>query len=148
ALAIIAGVATLVVLELWLADRIVPGVYVWDVDMGGLTCDEATARLAEFRYPTDRWIALRYGDKTWPVDPGEMGAYLDVPATVEAALAVGQGGGLMARLREQAKAVLNGRLLLPVYGFNVGSGTIFVSRVAREVNTPLRNASLKLSDDL
>ena len=148
ALAVIAGVATLVVLELWQADRIVPGVYVWDMDMGGLTRDEATARLAGFQYPTDRWVTLRYGDQTWPVDPGEMGAYLDIPATVEAALAVGHGDGLMVRLGEQAKTLLNGRLLLPVFGFNVGSGTIFVSRVAGEVNTPLRNASLKLSDDL
>jgi len=82
------------------------------------------------------------------VDPGEMGAYLDVPATVEAALAVGHGGGFMARLGEQARALLNSRLVLPVFGFNVGSGTIFASRVAREVNTPLRNASLKLGDDL
>ncbi len=145
---VIAGVATLVVLELWLVDRIVPGVYVWDVDMGGLTRDEATARLSEFRYPADRWVTLRYGNQTWPVDPGEMGAYLDVPATVEAGLAVGHGGGLMARLGEQAKTLLNGRLLLPAFGFNVGSGMIFVSRVAREVNTPLRNASLKLNDDL
>ncbi len=145
---VVAGVATLFVLELWLADRVVPGVYVWDVDMGGLTRDEATARLAEFRYPADRWVTLRYGGQAWPVDPGEMGTYLDVPATVEAALAVGHGSGFMARLGEQARTLLNSRLVLPVFGFNVGSGTIFASRVAREVNTPLRNASLKLGDDL
>jgi vancomycin resistance protein YoaR len=145
---IVAGAATMFVVELWLADRVMPGVYVWDVDVGGLTRDEATARLAQFRYPADRLVTLRYGDRTWPVDPGEMGTYLDVPATVEAALAVGHGGGFMARLGEQAKTLLNGRLVLPVFSFNAGSGTIVASRVAREVNMPLRNASLKLGDDL
>ena len=145
---VVAGAATLFVVELWLADRVVPGVYVWDVDVGGLTRDEATARLAELRYPADRRVTLRYGDQTWPVDPGEMGAYLDLPATVEAALAVGHDGGPIARLGEQAKTLLSGYLVLPVFGFNAGSGTIFASRVARDVNTSLRNASLKLGDDL
>jgi vancomycin resistance protein YoaR len=141
---VIAGAATLLVVELWLADRVVPGVYVWDVDVGGLTREEATARLADFRYPADRRLTLRYGDQTWPVDPGEMGAYLDVPATVDAALAVGHHGGL----GEQVRALLSGHLVLPVFSFNAGSGTMLVSRVAREVNMPLRNASLKLGDDL
>ncbi len=145
---VVAGVATLLVVELWLADRVVPGVYVWDVDMGGLTRDEATARLAEFQYPADRRVTLRYGNQTWPVDPGEMGTYLDLAATVEAALAVGHDGGLTARLADQAGTLLSSRLVPPVFGFNAGSGTIFASRVAREVNTPLRNASLRLSDDL
>ena len=144
----IAGVATLFVFELWLADRVVPGVYVWDVDVGGLTRDEATARLAQFRYPTDRWVMLRYGDQTWPVDPSEMGAYLDVPATVDAALAVGHAGGLAARLGDQLGTLLSGRLVLPVFSFNAGSGMMVVSRVARDVDMPLRNASLKLGADL
>ncbi|MFN2220313.1 MAG: hypothetical protein ACK2UA_17025, partial [Anaerolineae bacterium] len=53
---IIAGMAALFVLELWLADRIVPGVYVWDVDVGGLDRDQAMERLsATFRYPDDRY---------------------------------------------------------------------------------------------
>ena len=58
---IVAGVAAIFVLELWLADRIVPGVYVWDVDVGGLDRDQAMERLsATFRYPDDRHPALRY----------------------------------------------------------------------------------------
>jgi vancomycin resistance protein YoaR len=147
-LAVVAGVATLIAFELWVGDRVVPGVYVWDVDLSGLTREEATARVAEFRYPTDRWVTLHYGNQTWSVDPGAMGTYLDVPTTVEAAFAVGHGQGLAARLGEQARTLLSSRLVLPVFEFNVGSGTIFTSRVAREVNTPLRNASLKLGDDL
>jgi hypothetical protein len=42
---IVAGVATFVIVELWLADRVLPGVYVWDVDVGGLTRAKAMERL-------------------------------------------------------------------------------------------------------
>jgi vancomycin resistance protein YoaR len=146
---IIAGVATLVVVELWLADRIIPGVYAWDVDLGGLVREEAMARLAsEFHYPDDRHVVLRYGDRAWPVDPGEVGAQLDVAATADAALAVGHGGELWPRLVEQAEVLLQGRLVTPLFFFDPGAGAMFLSHIAREVNSPLRNATLSLGDDL
>jgi vancomycin resistance protein YoaR len=146
---IIAGVATLFAIELWLAGRIIPGVYAWNVDLGGLARDEAMAHLASaFHYPDDRQITLRYGDRLWPVDPGEMGAQLDVAATADAALAVGHSGGLWARLAEQAEVLFQGRLVSPLFSFSPGAGAMFLSRIAREVNTPLRNASLSLGDDL
>ena len=50
---VVAGVATLLFLEMWLADRIVPGVYVWDVDLGGLTREEAAERLVAMQQTLD-----------------------------------------------------------------------------------------------
>ncbi len=146
---IVAGVATLFILELWLADRVLPGVYAWDVDLGGLTRDEATAHLASsFQYPADRHPTLRYGDQTWPVDPADLGTQIDVAATVDAAFAVGHQGDLLNRLQEQFDVLLNGYLVAPVLRFDPGTGTMFLSRIARQVNRPLRNATLSLGDDL
>jgi vancomycin resistance protein YoaR len=145
----IAGVATLLILELWLIDRVLPGVYVWDVDLGGLTRQEAEAHLAaSFDYPADRHPTLIYKDKTWPVPPAALGTQLDVPATVEAALAVGHTGDAAARLREQVEVLVSSRLVMPAFAFDPGAGTMFLSQVAREVNRPLRNATLVLGEDL
>jgi vancomycin resistance protein YoaR len=146
---IIAGLVTLFILELWLADRVIPGVYVWDVDVGGLTRDEAMAHLAEsFHYPADRYPTLRYGERTWAVDPASLGTELDVAATVDAAMAIGHRGDLIDQIREQATVLVESQLVAPFFRFDTGRGVMFVSQVAQEVNQPLRNATLSLGDDL
>jgi vancomycin resistance protein YoaR len=150
AIALIAsGIATLFFLELWLADRVMPGVYVWDVDLGSLTRDEAQARLAaEFSYPADRYPTLRYGDQTWLVRPADLGAQLDIAGTLDAALAIGHRGEPSDRLREQISVLVDSQLVMPVFDFDPGVGNMFLSHVARQVNRPLRNATLVLHDDL
>jgi vancomycin resistance protein YoaR len=146
---IIAGAATVVIVEMWLADRVLPGVYVWDVDLGGLTRAEAMGHLqTSFQYPTDRHITLRYGEQTWPVDPSYLGTQLDVAATVDTALTVGHRGDLLTRLQEQFDVLANGTLVMPVFAFDPGVGRMFLSQVAREVNRTLNNATLALGDDL
>ena len=146
---IIAGVATLVMLELWLSARIIPGVYVWDVDVGGLTREEAMARLAaNFRYPEDRNPVLRYGDQTWPVEPANLGIQLDLAATVNQALAVGHEADLVQRVKEQVSVLLESRLVAPIFAFDPGMGTMALSQIAQEVNKPLRNATLSLGENL
>ncbi len=135
--------------ELWLADRIVPGVYVWDVDVGGLDRAQALERISQgFVYPGDRHPVLRYGERLWPVDPADLGTKLDAAATVDAALAIGHRGDLLDRLGEQLSVLLKNRLVVPVLTFEQGAGSMFISQIAQEVNQPLRNASLSLGEDL
>jgi vancomycin resistance protein YoaR len=147
--AIAAGLAAMFILELWLADRVIPGVYVWDVDVGGLDRDQAIARLSTaFYYPGDRHPVLWYGERIWPVDPADLGMQLDAAATVDAALAIGHRGELVDQLREQLSVLVDSRLVTPVFTFDHGAGTMFISKIAQEVNQPLRNASLSLGEDL
>jgi vancomycin resistance protein YoaR len=144
-----AAIATLFIVEMWLTDRVLPGVYAWDVDLGGLTRDEAVARLeSEFRYPADRYPTLRDGEQTWPVDPAALGTRLDAVTTVDMALTVGRRGDLLARLREQFKIMLDGSLVVPSFSFDQGAGSMFLSTIARQVNRPLHNAGLKLGENL
>ena len=146
---IIASAATIVIIELWLVDRIIPGTYVWDVDVGGLTREEAREQLAaSFRYPADRHPVLTYGDRTWPVGPADMGTQLDIAATVDAAFALGHSEDWLERLRERVAILLESRLVAPIFVFDPGTGKMFLSQLAQEVNQPLRNANLVLSDDL
>jgi vancomycin resistance protein YoaR len=146
---IIAALVTLFILELWLADRIIPGVYVWDVDVGGLTRDEAMVHLAEsFHYPADRYPSLRYGERTWVVDPANLGIELDVASTVAAAMAVGHRGDLIDQLKEQAAVLVESQLVAPFFRFDAGAGMMYASQVGQEVNQPLRNATLSLGNDL
>ncbi len=143
----IATVATLLFLELWLADRILPGIYAWDVDVGGLRPEEAAERLAtSFEYPADRHLTLRYGDQAWPVTPADLGASLDVQATVDSAMLVGHSGDLPTRVRDQVGVLLSSRLVMPVFSFRPGAAEMFLSQMGRDINRPLRNATLRLGD--
>jgi vancomycin resistance protein YoaR len=146
---LIAAASSLVIIELWLTDRVLPGVYVWDIDLGSLSAQEAGERLAAgFEYPNDRYLTLRYEDQAWPVEPADLGAEVDLASTVEAAMAVGHTGNLLARLQEQAEVLLHSRLVMPVLRFEAGTGAMFLSQIARQINRPLRNATLILDDDL
>jgi vancomycin resistance protein YoaR len=149
AVILVAAVASLFIVELWLAGRVLPGVYAWDVDLGGLTRDEAITRLeSEFRYPADRYPTLRYGEQIWAVDPAVLGARLDASTTVDTALSVGHRGSLPAQLREQLAVLLDGSLVMPSFSVETSSSSMFLSTIARQVNRPLRNASLSLGEDL
>ena len=146
---IVAGVAAVFIVELWLADRILPGVYIWDVDVGGLDRDQAIEHLSSsFHYPDDRHPVLQYGEQTWPVDPAYLGLELDAEATIDAALEIGHRGALIDQFKEQLSVLVESKLVAPIFGFDQGAGTMFISRVAQEVNQPLRNASLSLGEDL
>lgn len=146
---IVAGVATLLIMELWLIDRVMPGVYVWDVDLGGMTRDEAMEQLqTNFDYPADRLPTLHYSELVWPVDLTSLGGQLDAEATVDTALSVGHRGDPITRIEEQFDVLANGVLVMPTFAFDPGTGGVFLSQVAGQVNRPLRNATLSLGNDL
>jgi len=146
---IIAGAAALGMTQIWLADRVLPGIQVWDVNVSGLTQDAAAERLrADLHYPADRHPILRYGSRVWQAVPAEVGVQLDVAATAAAAWAPGHRGAWLTRVRDQADVLLNGRLIMPVLTAEPAAGAVFLNRIASEVDQPLRNASLKLDDTL
>ena len=146
---LICALAGLFMLELWWADRIVPGIHVLNVDLGGLTRDEARERLAaNFDYPLTWHPNLHYGSQVWSVDPEILGIQLDVNATVDDALTVGHRGDLPMRFREQIETMRNGYEVKPVLVAAPATGTMFLSRIAHEINHPSRNATLQLGDDL
>jgi vancomycin resistance protein YoaR len=146
---LVVALAGFFMLELWWADRIVPGVKVWNLELGGLTRDQAAERLAaSFQYPVNRYPVLRYGNLSWPVDPADLGVQLDVHATLDSALSLGHRGDLKVRLQEQVDVLRNGREVMPLFVSDAGVGAMFVSRTARDVNRSSRNAILRLNDDL
>jgi lipoprotein-anchoring transpeptidase ErfK/SrfK len=64
-------------------DRILPGVHVWGVNLGGQTTAQATATLVEEW--ASREIVLQDGDQTWSLAPEKLGVLFDAEATVRAA---------------------------------------------------------------
>ena len=68
-------------------DEIYPGVStVLDVDLAGMTRQEAIAALSErFTYADEATFVFRHGEQTWDYSAADLGVSLDVPATVDEA---------------------------------------------------------------
>ncbi|HNS51293.1 MAG TPA: VanW family protein [Anaerolineae bacterium] len=146
---LVAAAATFAIMQIWLADRILPGVQVWDVDVSGLTRAEAAERLqADLRFPADRYPIIRYGDQFWRTTPDDLSLRLDAAATAAAAFTVGHEGGLGRRLSDEIEVLLKGRLITPAFWDDPTAGSVLLNRIAAEVDRPLRNATIQVDDAL
>lgn len=77
---------------------IAEGVVVGGVDIGGLSRDQATARLhRRLLVPLRRPVTIRHGDRTWHLTTREARVAANVDATVEQALARSRQGNLLQR---------------------------------------------------
>lgn len=71
--------------------RILPGVSIAGVDVGGMSRSEAMSSVSEAAEKSlQRDIEVAVGDQTWHVSPEELGTKADVEAKVDAALAVNE----------------------------------------------------------
>ncbi len=140
---------TLVVFEGYYARRALPGVYVWGVDLGGLRRADAIRRLEDnFRYPEHRFPRLRYGDRSWLVDPALAGIQLDAAATADAAVAFGKGPELLRSFSDQIRSILHGQAIAPRFYVDAKLAAAFVEGIAHDVDLPAIDAGLRVEPDL
>ena len=128
--------------------RIYPNVYVLDVNLGGLTPDEASERLTQALSHYDAGLlTLSGGERAWTVPWAEAGLRLDVDTTVQAAFAVGRADqGL-----ENLPTILNMRegryKVAPVFAIDPDEVRSVLEQLAPEVSVPPTDATLRLEGD-
>ena len=80
------------------ANEIAPGVKVGGVALGGMTPEQARARLErEILQPLERPIVVHHAAKTWKLGPREARLRADLGAMVDEALARSRSGNIFAR---------------------------------------------------
>jgi vancomycin resistance protein YoaR len=137
----------LVTYEYLYMDRIYPSVSVFGTDLGGLTLAEAEIVLQQrFQDHQPIKLTLRYGERTWAVSPQEVGVSLDVKATAISAYVVGREGSTLKRLWDQGQILWTGHTAPFTLLIDEGIGTLYLSRLAQEINQPVRDAALVVDD--
>lgn len=128
-------------------DQIYPGVSVENVNVGGLTVEEATATLIErLPAPAAQGIGLQAGDHFWRVSWADLGRAYDYTSTATAAYQVARDGpwyirGLLAwRVRLQGRAVEP--VIIPEDPARVRA---ILERAAPLISTPPTEAQLLIS---
>jgi vancomycin resistance protein YoaR len=122
--------------------------YLLGLTVGGepIPADRATrpwlyARDDAFRAET---VVLRHGEHRWEVTRGELGASIDVEATLARARALGHDGTVIRRMRE-ARAARRGQLDVPlVYRLDHEIAAGVVARYAADLAVPAVDARLDL----
>jgi len=124
-------------------NRITPGVYVYGVNLSGMTRAEAIAALSEnLTYPDTAVFTFRDQSSVWQMTAAEVGVSFDLAETAKRALAVGHGGNLLRDLLDQAQVWFNGESIAPVAYYNQSIAAERLAAIANQVNRPPYDAVL------
>ena len=130
------------------ADRILPGVTVGDVNVGGMTRSEAlVAVMAEVRSQLDRSIVIAVGDAGWEMSAFELGRRADVGSAVDAALAVGDSMGPFDRFWHRFHGEPVGEDLAVTYSTRTRPIERLVAAIAGSVAVEPSSARMDLNGD-
>ncbi|MBN1200461.1 MAG: L,D-transpeptidase family protein [Anaerolineae bacterium] len=124
---------------LYAADRILPGVSSVGVSLGSLDEAEAADKLAAAW--VDSGLLLRDGDRSWEVNPADLGIGLDAATTAAAASEWGRSeGGIPGALR----AILSGVEIDPALTVDLNQIAVFLESARSYVDVPAGNAGVEL----
>jgi len=81
--------------QVWYAGRVMPGISVSGISVGGLTREQAEEQIDEqFSLGSRGKLTLAYSDTSWQVDAAELGITLDASASARQAFLIGRSGPL------------------------------------------------------
>lgn len=131
--------------QIAIQDRVVPGVRVADIDIGGLTRAEAAAALAAgYQAVEETRYTFRDGQRSWTATAAELGLSFPVDELVERAFSIGHGADSRRSLREQADAWFKGAGLQVTLKFDPTAARAFLRQLAAEIDRERQDASLRL----
>lgn len=126
--------------------RIVPGVRAYGVELSGMDAVAAARALeANFTYDNSAIFTFRDGDRFWQLSAGELGVRFDAQATATEALAQGHSGNFMTDVIDQTLIWLNGMSIAPIIRYDQAIALERLTQIAREINRPPQEASLRIS---
>ncbi|MEX2162355.1 MAG: VanW family protein [Anaerolineales bacterium] len=145
-LAALAALVFSTIFSLAYLGRILPGVRMAGLDLGGMRRTEAVALLArQFSFPTTGHVTLRYGERVWTFTPAELGLRLDAEASAGAAYGFGRSLWPWENIAGKAQSLQGGAELAPRLVFDGQAAYRALQRIAAELNRPTIEAQLSVS---
>jgi vancomycin resistance protein YoaR len=125
--------------------RIVPGVSIAGVDVGGMAAAAARASVeAAFTYPDTAIFTFRdpITGQFWQHSARTLGVSFDLDATLNAALSLGKNGNPLGDGTTQAAIWLNGRDIAPTVRYEQAAAAAILAQIAAQVDRPAQDARL------
>ncbi|MCK5317862.1 MAG: peptidoglycan binding domain-containing protein, partial [Anaerolineales bacterium] len=131
--------------RLFLFNRALPGVYLHDVNLSGMSPEEIVAALdPALTYPENGAVVLQDADHNWMAKPAEFGVSINLHEIASNALAVGRQGTFLERLQQQVDAWYQGYAITPVILFDQVVGAFYLQAIAAAVDQPTIEAALHI----
>jgi vancomycin resistance protein YoaR len=125
--------------------RIVPGVWVWDVSLGGMTTEEAGDHLeAALPLHQPNVVLLGPEGQQWVFSPADLGMSINAEATLETVIDIGHSPERIVRFRERFDVMMGGKRLAPVLSWNREATERAVAAIAAELERPAQDAAVRL----
>jgi vancomycin resistance protein YoaR len=129
------------------AKKIIPGVRVGSVNLGGLTSDEAFDRLIAQELSTTKQLSLTYQDQSFIFDGESMGLEYMPAATVVRAFEVGRTGNILIDTKDKLAGILKPLRLGMHYELPLENISAYLATVTAEINLSPKNAYYTYEDD-
>jgi lipoprotein-anchoring transpeptidase ErfK/SrfK len=127
------------------ANEIAPGVEVGGVALGGLTPEQARARLErEILQPLEQPIVVHHADKRWTLGSREARLRADLGAMVDEALARSRTGNIFARSWRSLRGERTNENLRPTVQYSDAAVIRLLDKVRRSVERPAKDATVKI----
>lgn len=128
-------------------DRIVAGVSVGGIDLGGLTAPEAERILSEHYASTSGvTYTLRAGSQTWTYSAADLGLTIEAGEAVTQAMKIGrEGSNPIGNLTSQALTYLNGAAIAPRLTYDQSKALTVLQALASEVHQVGASGGLSLN---
>ena len=128
------------------ADEIAPGVRIAGVPLGGLSTEEATARLErEILAPLQKPIVVHHDKKTWTLGAREARLRADLGTMVDEALARSRKGDLISRSWRSLTGERLNDDLQPTVEYSDAAIVRMIDKVRKAIERPAKNATIKIS---
>jgi vancomycin resistance protein YoaR len=141
------AVILLIVAGLWYAgkaDEIRSGVWIGEVNVGGMTREEA--RAAVERHAADAFAEIRFGDGAFAVPGEKLGVEVQAAPAVDEAYSVGREGWIGKRAFEVLRAYLGGIQLEPAVEYREGVARGVIESAAHAYYQKPQDATFRLTD--
>jgi LysM repeat protein len=127
--------------------RIVPGVFVGESRLGGMSVYDAAVELNSSWNLERRMVVGTLVDgeiRTWEISPGDIGLSVDPLKTAQKAYAVGHGQSLGAEVEQMLASLRHGQEVSPVIIFDESAARRGLEAISAQVSVEPVEASLRL----
>lgn len=129
------------------AKKIIPGVTVWQIELGNKTRTQAEATLAaKFLEKQSQKIIFRSEKKDFEFGAAELGLGYDTEQTIRQALAVGRSGNLIRDLTTEVSAWFRGTDLKPTLKVDQQKLNAALTIISQELDDPAADALFAIGD--
>ncbi len=125
------------------SDQIANGIRIGGVDVGGMSADEAKAKLhSRLVKPLDKPVTVTYQGTKYVLSPDKLQVRADIAGMVDAALRASRSGGFPTRVWRYTTGGEVDREIAPHITYSAQAVDDFVKEVASQVDRPAQDATI------